>query len=88
MQFFIVFSDIYDTSSKRRIPSWTDRILYKDNPQVELVSYFCAQEVRLSDHRPVYASFKCNVNIDADEDIPRERNLLRSESKSEVCIIS
>ena len=79
---------MYDTSPKRRIPSWTDRILYKMKQQVQLISYCCAQKIRVSDHRPVYASFKCNIDVDLDEISSEQNNFLRSESRSEVCVIS
>lgn len=58
------------------------------NSKVELLSYFCAQELRMSDHRPVYASFKCEVDIDQNETSLMEKKMLRSESRSEVCVIS
>ena len=87
-------SDIYDTSAKRRIPAWTDRILYKPSASIELLSYSSAGSVRSSDHRPVYASFQCSVDIIEEDVVGRirrripDRVLLRSESKSEVCVIS
>lgn len=82
-------SDSYDTSSKRRIPAWTDRILFKENSRIEVLSYCSARNVRTSDHRPVYASFRCSFDVDDTKD-PKEvpRELLRSESRSEVCVIS
>lgn len=43
-------SDVYDTSEKQRIPSWTDRVLYK-GPGLDLVRYDRA-ELLMSDHRP------------------------------------
>ena len=57
-------------------------------PQVQLLSYFCAQKIRVSDHRPVYASFKCSIDLDAEEISSAQNNILRSESRSEVCVIS
>jgi len=81
-------TDVYDTSTKRRVPSWTDRILYKSTPQVELISYFAAQEVRSSDHRPVYASFQCKIDCISDLDERSSNITLSSESRSEVCVIS
>lgn len=54
-------TDRYDTSKKRRVPSWTDRILYKDHPSVKLVAYNALKDVRLSDHRPVFAQFDVGV---------------------------
>lgn len=45
-----VGTDIYDTSEKQRIPSWTDRILFK-GAQVHLLQYSRA-DLYTSDHRP------------------------------------
>jgi len=80
--------DVYDTSIKRRTPSWTDRILYKKDSEVDMISYFCAQEVRTSDHRPVYASFRCKIGEEVDEEPLMGSEVLRCESRSEVCVIS
>lgn len=51
--------DTYDTSKKMRVPSWTDRILYK--PDFCELSYYNRREHKFSDHRPVLAIFKCQV---------------------------
>ncbi|RWA09046.1 hypothetical protein EKO27_g6064 [Xylaria grammica] len=53
--------DRYDTSEKARIPAWTDRILRKGT-NIRQTSYNCAP-LRFSDHRPVFATFQCTVNI-------------------------
>lgn len=58
--------DTYDTSKKRRTPGWTDRILHVGNGTHPL-TYGCVQDLRISDHRPVFGSFV--VDIDC-EDIP------------------
>ncbi len=59
-------SHMYDTSSKARIPSWTDRILVKakldvaspeEHVRVEVEKYESCQEVIFSDHKPVFGSF-------------------------------
>ncbi|KAH3744417.1 p21-activated protein kinase [Pelomyxa schiedti] len=51
-------SDIYDTSKKARVPSWTDRILFcSKQPLIELHEYNCLQHIQFSDHRPVYGTF-------------------------------
>ncbi|KAG8980080.1 inositol polyphosphate 5-phosphatase, partial [Tulasnella sp. 427] len=56
-------SNQYDTSEKMRIPAWTDRILYRGLPKyLQLMSYSRA-DLRGSDHRPVYALFKCDVLV-------------------------
>ena len=54
-------TDRYDTSSKKRIPSWTDRILWRlrteDGTQgpvsVEQLHYNHVPEVDCSDHRKI-----------------------------------
>ncbi|KAI0203994.1 SacI homology domain-containing protein [Astrocystis sublimbata] len=63
---FDVGTDQYDTSEKQRIPAWTDRILRKGT-NVRQLSYNCAP-LRFSDHRPVFATFQCTVNI-VNEDL-------------------
>jgi hypothetical protein len=52
-------SDVYDSGKKMRVPSWTDRILYK--PDQCLLKYYNRREHRFSDHRPVLAIFECEV---------------------------
>lgn len=44
-----------------RIPAWTDRILRKGNG-LRQINYNCAP-LKFSDHRPVYATFTCDINI-------------------------
>lgn len=62
---FDVGTDTYDSSEKKRVPSWCDRILYRGN--VECLSYD-AKVVRLSDHRPVVGRFDVRVKrIDEDK---------------------
>jgi hypothetical protein len=59
-------SDAYDTSEKQRVPSWTDRILFKPAGQpsaIELLHYRSDQSVRSSDHRPVTASFRMSLRV-------------------------
>lgn len=54
-------SDTYDSSEKRRIPSWTDRILFKpasDPTMLELLRYGSVPSLRGSDHRAVTATFR------------------------------
>uniref|UniRef100_A0A7S2WGS3 Inositol polyphosphate-related phosphatase domain-containing protein n=1 Tax=Rhizochromulina marina TaxID=1034831 RepID=A0A7S2WGS3_9STRA len=51
---------VYDTSAKRRIPSWTDRVLFtSQHPgHVVLDRYESLEAVTHGDHRPVYAALK------------------------------
>ena len=49
-------TDAYDTSKKRRVPAWTDRVLYKASPgAATLKSYRQVPDSRHSDHRAVLA---------------------------------
>lgn len=58
-----VDSDAFDTSEKRRTPSWTDRIVWKRNASRMLLErYDCCRTVRTSDHRPVFAHFLVRVS--------------------------
>ena len=57
-------TDAYDSSEKRRVPSWTDRILFKParNPSaIELLQYVSVNDLRTSDHRAVTASFRVTL---------------------------
>ncbi|OMJ70418.1 hypothetical protein SteCoe_31601 [Stentor coeruleus] len=52
-------TNIYDTSKKQRVPSWCDRVLY-NGKDVKPIEYGCV-DIKLSDHRPVYAEFEIYV---------------------------
>lgn len=57
--------NVYDTSVKQRIPSWTDRILYLSNQKaqdIELLRYASEASFQTSDHRPVSAVFDVRFN--------------------------
>lgn len=54
-------TDDYDTSEKQRIPSWTDRVVYRGS-QLRQLAYSRAELV-MSDHRPVYALFEATLKI-------------------------
>jgi synaptojanin len=58
-------TDQYDTSEKQRIPAWTDRILFRGEG-LKLLDYNSAN-LKMSDHRPVFASFyvQCRIVDDA-----------------------
>ncbi|WFD43759.1 phosphoinositide 5-phosphatase [Malassezia psittaci] len=59
-------SDNYDSSEKARAPAWTDRILYRTNMKraqaIQLDSYDCV-DLRISDHRPVYATIRADIDV-------------------------
>ena len=44
----------------QRIPSWTDRILFKNNKDIKCL-YYDKIDLKLSDHRPVYALFEIEM---------------------------
>merc|ERR1711971_823817 len=60
---FDTHSDEYDSSKKKRVPSWTDRILWKRDPQVRSLTYGSIQSIRCSDHRPVFAQFEVGIDL-------------------------
>lgn len=58
-------TDTYDTSEKQRCPAWTDRILWKENgshSRVRPIAYESAQSIRISDHKPVLATFLLRIS--------------------------
>lgn len=51
--------DVYDPSKKRRVQSWTDRILVKPaNAHCRVLAYRSLTRESLSDHRPVTAALR------------------------------
>ena len=81
-------SDHYDSSTRRRVPSWTDRILFKSNANTQVLSYCSAPDIRTSDHRPVYATFKSRISFSKDKEYEAPLWEIRRETKREVCCIS
>ncbi|KAF1327190.1 Inositol polyphosphate 5-phosphatase, partial [Globisporangium splendens] len=91
-------SNVYDSSSKQRIPSWTDRVLYLSNEKandIEILSYRSQMSFQTSDHRPVGATFQVNFKrqFDATENSSTEfsrvlaRGYRANQAKSEVCTV-
>eukprot|EP00762_Andalucia_godoyi_P000848 ANDGO_03734.mRNA.1 Polyphosphatidylinositol phosphatase INP53 len=58
-------TDNYDSSEKKRVPAWTDRILFKGSG-IQQKSYGRCDALKSSDHRPVYSMF----NIEFRKIIP------------------
>lgn len=75
-------SDAYDTSKKQRVPSWTDRVLYKAHGGLVVLAYASAQAIRTSDHRPVHASFAVAVELKGDANA--EAGITAGRGKQEI----
>lgn len=50
----------YDSSDKRRIPAWCDRVLFTKSPRIVPMSYR-RYEINVSDHKPVSAGLALHV---------------------------
>jgi endonuclease/exonuclease/phosphatase family metal-dependent hydrolase len=61
-----VGTDNYDSSEKKRAPAWCDRVLYRGRDRVKQLDYR-RHEVRVSDHRPVTASFEITIKTISPE---------------------
>ncbi|KAG2379469.1 hypothetical protein C9374_006586 [Naegleria lovaniensis] len=62
-------TDTYDTSEKGRVPSYTDRILWRDDERGRIVqkSYKSFKEYKMSDHKPVTSWFEVGVKKIVEE---------------------
>ncbi|KAI3382438.1 hypothetical protein SNEBB_003490 [Seison nebaliae] len=72
-------TDHWDSSEKKRTPSWTDRILYRSidfhqysydtrhrNDLIRCLLYENAMNVRQSDHKPIFGYYSCRFrDVDA-----------------------
>ena len=68
-------SDEYDTSAKARIPSWTDRVLWRLSATgaagkllVSQLSYHAVTAIKTSDHRAVAAAFEVRGRGSREQD--------------------
>lgn len=91
----------YDISSKQRIPSWTDRILWKDNKIVGVNSplilgqsgvvkaekYDCCMPMIMSDHKPVYAIFSVQVDWNKMTTARRSQRQSHTNKTADACAI-
>ncbi len=62
---FDVGTDRYDTSDKQRVPSWCDRIIWREGDKVNPEEYGCVKEAKNSDHKPV--TFLATASIQSVE---------------------
>ena len=78
-------SDVYDTSEKRRVPSWTDRVLVASKECAAILAYESVSDLRWSDHRPVAATVALAVDPAARS--PAGFSRKEAPEKSEVCSV-
>jgi hypothetical protein len=74
---YVIGSSRFDDVSKR-VPSWTDRILYRvkaGHAKVDCKTYDSASSLLSSDHKPVYALFEVTLNAGRDADVPLNAGL-------------
>jgi|LauGreDrversion4_2_1035121.scaffolds.fasta_scaffold997524_1 hypothetical protein len=58
----------YDTSAKKRVPSYCDRILFVSNVEhLGLIDYRSVPAVTLSDHKPVVGLFQVYTSVEAED---------------------
>ncbi|XP_035119172.2 phosphatidylinositol polyphosphate 5-phosphatase type IV isoform X2 [Callithrix jacchus] len=69
---FDIGKDTYDSTSKQRTPSYTDRVLYRSRHKGDIcpVRYSSCTGIRTSDHRPVYGLFRVKVRPGRDKHPP------------------
>jgi len=75
-------TDTYDTSKKKRIPAWTDRVLWKGNDakkNLKLQGYGSVGALKMSDHRPVFA--------DLEVQLSSENSYSDGDDGSQACLI-
>lgn len=75
-------TDRYDSSKKQRVPSWTDRILWKRDEHIRPLTYTAVQSMQSSDHRPIFAQFEVSVDLDSWEEPPSQ-----AKGRSSVCCV-
>lgn len=65
---FDIGRDIYDTTSKQRTPSYTDRILFRSRQanDIKTLMYTSCSNIKTSDHRPVIGVFQVKLRPGRD----------------------
>lgn len=65
---FDVNKDTYDSSQKNRVPSYTDRIMFRSKKKNDItcMCYDAVMSIKHSDHKPVYGQFETVVRAGSD----------------------
>ena len=85
-------ADVYDTSAKQRVPSWTDRVLWRTKAGGKVRCndgadvYTSAKGIRTSDHLPVVARIKTTIH-DATLAAIQRGGHLNTGSRSRLCSV-
>uniref|UniRef100_A0A7S3NRQ2 Inositol polyphosphate-related phosphatase domain-containing protein n=1 Tax=Euplotes crassus TaxID=5936 RepID=A0A7S3NRQ2_EUPCR len=87
-------SDTYDTSKKRRVPAWTDRILWYHNEEEskdkgsQYISpiLYERRETNFSDHRPVVAYFEIHAHRHCSEKKAKIKNTIASKKATSFIV--
>ncbi|XP_047380428.1 phosphatidylinositol polyphosphate 5-phosphatase type IV isoform X1 [Sciurus carolinensis] len=88
---FDIGKDTYDSTSKQRTPSYTDRVLYRSRHKGDIcpVKYSSCPGIKTSDHRPVYGLFRVKVRPGRDKnqkaDFKRNSEAASSEDSELQC---
>jgi phosphatidylinositol-bisphosphatase len=78
-------SGTYDTSHKQRIPAWTDRILFRSpSSGVSVLEYESISDAQHSDHRPVYGTFRVNMEGKELQPQPSSKSKKKQKRKSAI----
>ncbi|KAH7881837.1 hypothetical protein F5I97DRAFT_1932266 [Phlebopus sp. FC_14] len=73
-------SNEYDTSEKKRVPAWCDRILWRSRDPERVVQLnYRRYEANVSDHRPISAGFVVTVKSVRHDTRAREKVLVEAQ---------
>ncbi|XP_063492826.1 phosphatidylinositol polyphosphate 5-phosphatase type IV isoform X3 [Symphalangus syndactylus] len=95
---FDIGKDTYDSTSKQRTPSYTDRVLYRSRHKGDIcpVSYSSCPGIKTSDHRPVIPLaagkfdrelYLLGIKRRISKEIQRQQ-ALQSQNSSTICSVS
>ncbi|XP_019366345.1 PREDICTED: 72 kDa inositol polyphosphate 5-phosphatase isoform X2 [Gavialis gangeticus] len=95
---FDIGQDCYDTTSKQRTPSYTDRVMYRSRHKndIHAVKYSSCPVIRTSDHRPVIPLaagqfdrelYLIGIKRRITRDL-KKRQELKDQKSSTVCTVS